>query len=306
MPQPLPQPLPQADHVLAIEVNPNLIGFLFTDRDGDTLRVFCYYTNGDTSQFDVPVDENLEAVTDLFSRLKMEESGSSVIVDEMIHNGYHTLAGWLVGSSMVKDDLVEGRVYVKSGGKHWLYTFISMPDRVFPPFNADLSQLPWQVVWKTQELEVLQYGSPGETKHRFAIRTVVNEGNVARLVKAAKALTNPVSKPVSPPAAVPGKQKERSSRFLYLNLGVMLLTLGLMAGWALHPNLHVGDRGGESTASANNYYLLNNHQIIGPYSLKSVVEISASGLLKGETLCRADNSTEWVNIASLIPAKSKQ
>src|SRR6185295_4746941 len=77
---------------LGIEINPQRVGVLLTDHIGDTLRLFCFYTNATVSQVDVPADENRENLSALFVTLSMEETCSSFILDEV----------------------VQGRLYVKS------------------------------------------------------------------------------------------------------------------------------------------------------------------------------------------------
>jgi hypothetical protein len=55
---------------VGIEMNPKLIGALLTDQVDNTLRVFCFYTSGRLSQFDVPAAENQDNWHSLFSWMK--------------------------------------------------------------------------------------------------------------------------------------------------------------------------------------------------------------------------------------------
>lgn len=126
----------QVKKIMGLEVNPKLVGALFTERLEKTLRVFCFYTNGNTSQFDVPAEENVDNMHHFFSKLKMDATCSSVIVDEV----------------------VQGRIYVNTEQDYWLYTLLSTPGNGLPPFNADLCNLPWKTCWRSQEAEILELG----------------------------------------------------------------------------------------------------------------------------------------------------
>ena len=70
---------------IGIEVNPKLVGALFTDKVGSLLRVFCVYTNGETSQFDVAEENNRESLRGLLAALNTEETCTSLILDEVVH-----------------------------------------------------------------------------------------------------------------------------------------------------------------------------------------------------------------------------
>jgi len=49
------------------------------------------------------------------------------------------------------------------------------------------------------------------------------------------------------------------------------------------------------------YYLLQNRQISGPYSVKTITDLNTGGLLNATTMCRAENSTEWISLNKVIP-----
>ena len=77
---------------MGIEVNPKLVGALFTDKIGDTLRVYCYYTTGETSQFDVPEEDNRENLRSLLATLNTEETCTSLIQDEVVQGRVYVQA----------------------------------------------------------------------------------------------------------------------------------------------------------------------------------------------------------------------
>ncbi|MDD5139579.1 MAG: hypothetical protein PHY43_04865 [Verrucomicrobiales bacterium] len=266
-------------NVIGIEINPKFVGALFTERIENSLRVFCFYTNGETSQFDMPADENLGNLQNFHSKLNMDEACSSVIVDEV----------------------VQGRVYVSSEGSHWLYTLLSTPGNVLPPFNADICNLAWQCCWRSQTADVLEYGKPGDPVHCFAIRTQISENDATRLVKDSNAFTNPLS-----------VQKKQPHRWLYLNIGAVLAFLGILIVLTLFHSFKKSANDSvqssvttEATAETrdNSFYLLYNHQISGPYAMKIITSMNAGGLLNSETMCRPENSAEWISLATLFPSQ---
>ena len=264
-----------------IEINPKFVGALFTERVEKTLRVFCFYTNGCTSQFDVPAEENSDNLQHFFSTLKMDATCSSVIIDEV----------------------VQGRIYVNNEVTHWLYTLLSTPGNKLPSFNADICDLPWQICWRSQEADILEYGQPGASVHCFAIRTQISENDAWRLVKGAKAFTNPVS-----------LAKRQPHRWLYFNLALVLVSLGILIalttvytfkGSNSKPvEMEVGKPA--ITDPSLGYYLLQNRQISGPYSVKTITDLNTGGLLNATTMCRAENSTEWISLTKVIPVATPQ
>lgn len=260
---------------IGIEINPKLVGALFTDRIGSTLRVFCFYTNGETSQFDVPAEDNCESLGGLLVALNAEETCTSLILDEV----------------------VQGRVYVKTGDKHWLYTVLRSPGQIPPPLNADIADLPWQKVWQSHESEVLRYAQPDSSERCLAVRTLINENDASRLVRAARAFTAPVS--------IPRKQP---TRLVHVYAGLMLLLLGATLATTIfyasrQPRLVAAAppapiEQARTASDTGEFYLLSNHKISGPYPAKIVTEMNAGGLLNDETLCRPASSTEWGRVAA--------
>lgn len=263
---------------MGIEINPKLVGALFTDKIGDTLRIFCFYTNGETSQFDVPHEDNRDSLRSLLSTLNTEETCTSLILDEV----------------------VQGRVYVQANNQHWLYTLLRSPGNIPPPLNADIADLPWQVCWRSHEAEVLRYHRPDDSERCLAIRTRIGENDAARLVKTSKAFTHPVS--------IPRKQPQR---WLHLNLAMALLALGVLAAATLFYTFKQSHRAAaaapvaavqaKALPAAPGYFLLYNHRISGPYPAKVIADMNAGGLFNDETLCRPENSMEWGKLVAAFP-----
>lgn len=262
---------------MGIEINPKLVGALFTDRIGDSLRLFCYYTNGEVSQFDVPEEENRESLRGLLAMLNTEETCTSLIQDEV----------------------VQGRVFIQSGKDHWLYTVLRSPGQIPPPLNADIADLPWQVCWRSFEAEVLRYAQPDGPERCMAIRTHINESDASRLVRTSKAFTNPVSTP-----------RKQPQRWLQAYLGAALLGLILVVGGTFFYTFKQNHGPLSSSTSiartkagpdGGEYYLLYNHKISGPYPAKIISDMSAGGLFNDDMMCRPENSTEWGKLATAFP-----
>lgn len=260
---------------IGININPRLLGVLLTDRVGNTLRIFCYYTNGRTSQFDVPAEENSGSRHELFSALNIEPTCISVIHDAAI----------------------QGRIHVKTDNQHWLYTLLNSPGSQLP-LNADVTDLPWQVVWRSPEMEALQYRPEEDGEWSYAIRARIHESNADRLVKDFQLFTNPVS-----PA------RKQPQRWVHLNLGLMLLAVALVAAGTLYYTFKSGGHLARSAAAApthaqhaqGGYYLLYHHQISGPYAAPVLADMNAAGLFNPETMCRAEKSTVWDKLVNDFP-----
>ena len=264
---------------MGIEVNPKLVGALFTDKIGDSLRIFCYYANGEISQFDVPEDDNRESLRGLLASLNTDETCTSLIQDEV----------------------VQGRVFVQSGKDHWLYTVLRCPGQIPPPLNADIADLPWQVCWRSFEAEVLRYSQPDGPERCMAIRTHINENDASRLVRTSKAFIRPVS--------IPRKQPQR---WLHAYVAIALLAVGSVVGGTLYYTFRqshatvtatkpAADAPAKVIADGGEYYLLYNHKISGPYPAKVIADMSIGGLFSEDTMCRPGNSTEWNRIAAVFP-----
>jgi len=270
----------KSSHTIGIEINPKLLGVFFADRIGDTLRMFCFYTNNAISQFDVPAAENQDNLRAIFSKFQMEETCTSIIMEEA----------------------VQGRIYLKHDDRHWSYTMLKSPVNTMPPLNADLAELDWTIVWRTQDLEVLRFGLPGDAEHCYAIRTQISEADSHRLMKNSNAFTQPVS-----------PRRKKSRRWLYVNLAAAALVVSIVIGAAIiqtvrennHPPVQTG-AASFAPAPAAGYYLLSNHQISGPYALKVIADMKNGGLLGAGTMFRAENSADWSKLEELpLNSKSK-
>lgn len=269
-------------NVIGFEINPKFVGALFTERGDDYLRVFCFYLNGEVANFELPALDNMDSLRHFFSALKMEETCSSMIVDQVI----------------------QSRFYVRSHDKFWLYTVLSSPGNVITTNNSDICNLPWRVCWRSQEAEILQYGGSSRSLPCYAIRTVISEGDATRLVKESKAFTSPVI-----------VRKKRSSRRLVLGGIAAALFLGIsavVAGSLITNQKHEAPppvpapvaqpaRPVAKQPVAEKYYLLNDRQITGPYTPAGIADMKACGLLKPGTLCRPENAIEWTSLDTVFP-----
>lgn len=264
-----------ASNTIGIEINPNLIGAMFTERVGNTLRFFCFYTNSQISQFDVEADQNKEPLNSLFSKLKMEETCTSLILDEV----------------------VQGRLFVQEKGQLSVYTFLKSFGETLPPLNADLAAYHWNVIWRAQETEILECADERTGKGCYAIRTQISQNDAAQLMMASKAFSNPISKP-------------RTKKFNWraLTIGVLLAFLALFIASTIYFASKQSSQVAPPTATAVvsavqgnglNYFLLCDHKISGPFPAKVVSAMNASGLLPADALYRPENSNDWLKIADL-------
>ena len=262
---------------LGIEINPQRVGVLLTDHIGDTLRLFCYYTNATVSQVDVPAEGNRDNLSALFVTLSMEETCSSFILDEV----------------------VQGRLYVKSEDKHWLYTLLKSAQGTLPALNADLAGLPWRIAWLSRDTQVLEYGWPGEGEHCFCIRKEISEEDATRLVKNSKAFIKPSS--------TPRKQKPaRSSASLILAMLASAMLNSVAVIYAVEQEGHAPAQPAAASPASpaapqpSGFYVLYNHQISGPFPAKTIADLNISGLFAQDVLCRAEGATDWLKPADAI------
>jgi hypothetical protein len=261
---------------IGIEINPKLVGVLLTEKMGGTLRLFCYYVSAEISQFDVPAEENEGNLQSLLASLNLEGTCTSLILDEV----------------------VQGRIYIQADNQYWLYTLLKSTVDTLPPMNADIGELPWLVIWRSQEAEVIQYGQIGDPEHCFALRSHVSETTAVRLMKHSKAFLNPVSVP-----------RIKTYRRPYLKIAVAVLTAGALLVAALTCFFKVKNNSASqqepsaqimAPVSTNaTCYLLFKHQISGPYPANVVEVMNGGGLLSPDTLWRADKSSDWVKLSEL-------
>lgn len=267
---------------IGIEINPTQIGALFTSTDVDQIRLFCYYTNGTVSQFDMPAEENMENLRQLFDTLKMEPTCTSLILPEA----------------------VQGRVFINKNGQDWLYTILKSPGQVAPPLNSDIANQDWQRAWKGPDAEILYHTNPNGAGRSYAIRSEISSNDAARLMQSSRAFSKPVS---------PRFKTARNRLNTYLLLSLIGLSL-LSTATACYRT------GGRETSSASvprlfaapatsgpGYYLLYAHRISGPFPAKVVTDLVAAGLINNETMCRADGASDWTKVSDLVataaPAK---
>jgi hypothetical protein len=62
---------------------------------------------------------------------------------------------------------------------------------------------------------------------------------------------------------------------------------------------------GVVAAPVEKCFLLYNHRIAGPFPADVVAGLHNAGLLNEETLCRPENSTEWMKISEVPLLKPK-
>ena len=268
--------------VHALEINADMIGALFTDRVGDRLRVFCFYLNGDTGQFDVPADENRDSLHSLFARLDMVGQCTSVILEKV----------------------VRGRIYVEREGSLHCYTLLATAGNVLPSLNVEIYDLPWKTVWASQEAEVLRLSGGGHAAHCYAIRSPVNDVEAPALYRSSNAFVNPQSVP------------ETFSRpHLWVRqaavAGMLAVTLGL--GWWLGFRAGKGTGAGHVAArevktlvadADSKAQMLARQNITGPYTMPELARMNADGKLPADALFRLEGSTEWVSLRDLPGANA--
>jgi hypothetical protein len=263
--------------VQALEINATMVGALFTDRQGDRLRVFCFYLNGDTGQFDVPADENSDSLHSLFAKLDMVDQCTSIILEKV----------------------VRGRVYAEREGNLHSYTLLSTPGDVLPPLNAEICDLPWKIVWSSQEAEVLRLVGVGRAAHCYAIRSPVNDVDAPALYRSSNAFVNPVS--VTEKISSPNHWVRQA-------VAAALLALAVGMGWWLGyrtgkgvPVEHVMAREVKNlvTVPETKAQMLANRAITGPFTLAELARLNTEGKIPAEAMFRVEGSTEWVPLRDM-------
>ena len=110
-----------------VEINPKIVGAIFTDIVGESLRVFCLYVNGDTFQCVVPAQENQQNIATIFAQLDMPDNCTSLIAERM----------------------VQGRLYAQDDKAAWMYTLLATDGSRSPGLSSHLHRLAWKCVWRT-------------------------------------------------------------------------------------------------------------------------------------------------------------
>ena len=152
---------------------------------------------------------------------------------------------------------------------------------------------------------MLHYGQLGDPEHCFALRSQITEGDAARLIKNSKAFTNPIS--------IPRKKVYRQPSYLKIATALLVATAMVAAtlAYAFSRNNHadaapvaVPVQAAPVVSTTGGCYLLYKHQISGPFPLKAVADMNAAGVLNADTLCRLENSTDWIKPADLTASRS--
>ena len=266
--------------IQAMEVNASLVGALFTDQDDSRLRVFCFYTNGSTSSFDVPSEANLDSLHRLFARLDMVDKCTSVILEKV----------------------VQGRIYVEQQGELFSYTLLASHGNTLPPITAAICELPWKRVWSSHEVEVLELGAVGKELHCYAVRSPVNDVETASIYRSSCAFLNP---------AAPIHKTLRHPVYAVAGAAAALLVLGaslyLGFGYSKATNTPVvRARPAPETAKVSEIHvqMLLERQISGPFAIQELIGKAGKGEISSGALFRVEGATEWIPLEKLRSIES--
>ena len=258
-----------------IEINPKLVGAIFTDTTDDVLRVFCLYVNGDTHEFDVPVEENHESIHALYAQLDMLDKCNSAIVDQV----------------------VQGRIYTQDDKSCWMYTLLATQGSCAPRLNASIHLLRWKKVWAAKGTDVLLLGSRSRRNYCYAVRTEITEEHLREMLKQSRAFVHPVPRATRRTLPV-------------ATLVTLLLAGGALAGGSTW--FHFRDRSplvvhatpAKRPASAPkpvaptnaNYYVLAGGKIQGPLPAVSIRKLRETGEVALEALVRREGELDWCKL----------
>jgi hypothetical protein len=269
----------------AVEINPSMVGALFTDRNGDQVRLCVYYANGDTVQFEVPEHENRESLQNLFSKLDMASGCTSVILEKV----------------------VRGRVYGERDGKLQLYTLLATAGDELPAIQANICDLPWQVVWASTEAEVLRLTDPKRDWDCYAIRSLVSPVDAEKLYRSAHAFVKPLTMPAQ-------KQSFSLAASHLVTAALLLVAVGL--GWFLghQSNKDMPVQAAELPVRQSavpvveapkaspdlQVQMLSDRKITGPFTLAEVQSMKSEGKLPADAVFRTQGATEWVSLGDVF------
>jgi hypothetical protein len=276
---------PSAHKIHAIEINPNMVGALFTDRVGERMRLCVYYVNGDTVQFDVPEHENRNSLQNLFTQLDMASGCTSVILEKV----------------------VRGRVYGERTGNLHLYTMLATEGAELPPIQANICDLPWKVVWASTEAEVLRLTDPKHDWDCYAIRSSVSPVDAEKLYRSANAF-------VSPHTVVAKTQSFKMAASHLVTAALLVIAVGL--GWVLGYQSNKGITvvatelpapqsavvaAAERPVAPSDLpvQMLSERSITGPFPLAEIKVMQAEGKLPADAVFRPAGGTEWVSLGEL-------
>lgn len=267
--------------VNALEINADMIGALFTDRVGDRLRVFCFYVNGDTGQFDAPLAENCDSLHSLFAKLDMVGQCTSVVLEKV----------------------VRGRIYVENNGALHSYTLLATPGVALPSLNAEIHNLPWKTIWASQEADILRLNGGGGATHCYAIRSPVNDVEAPALYRSSNAFLEPQS------ATEKGGGVYQWGRQAAV---VAVMAAVFCLGWWLgHSENGTGAQRVAAreitktkiTANAQSQaQMLANRAITGPYTMAELGQMNQDGKIPADAMFRVVGSTEWVSFRDMTTA----
>lgn len=266
--------------VLGIELNPKLIGALFTDQVDDTVRLFCYFNNGETAQFEIPAAQNRENLMSFYATLKIDETCTCMIVP----------------------DVVMGRMYARHNDRHYLYTVFKSKAGTACALDTNIISAGWPVIWQMPGIEILQAASSGRKPSSIAIRTQVGETDATRMMSESRVFTQPTTKIHRP---------RRSLVPVYFTIA--FLVLGAFAGGAIYYNFWanrkpvdpepVFSQAAPVEPGEQNIFLLFDHRISGPYSAESIYQLTSAGMLPTQALWRPENGNEWKKLPELNSTK---
>jgi len=267
--------------VNALEINAAMIGALFTDRVGERLRVFCFYVNGDTGQFDAPLAENCDSLHSLFAKLDMVGQCTSVVLEKV----------------------VRGRIYVESNGALHSYTLLATPGVALPSLNAEIHNLPWKTVWASQEADILRLNGGGGATHCYAIRSPVNDVEAPALYRSSNAFLEPQS----------ATERTGSISHWARQAAVVAMVVSIFGmGWWLGRSQtspavqRVAAR--EITKAKvvvgvqSQVQMLANRAITGPFTMQELGQMNQDGKLPADAMFRVVGSTEWVPFRDISSA----
>lgn len=266
--------------VQAIEINASMIGALFTDRSDNQLRIFCFYFNGDTGEFDVPEESNRDSLHSLFAKLDMVDKCTNVILEKV----------------------VRGRIYVEREGGLFSYTLLAALGDVHPLLDTNTCNLPWETVWASSEAEVLRVAGVGQAKHCYAIRSPVKEVDVAALYRTSRAFVNP--KPVV--KKITGVHSNAVRQGVIVALLVIVVGLSWLMGYSMGNNAPalpatMPELEAASSAVETKVHMIFAQAITGPYTMTELSRMNAAGKLPAEAMFRVVGNSEWKHFVQLSP-----
>lgn len=259
-----------------LEINPKLVGAIFTDATEDALRVFCIYVNGDTHEFELPIDDNRESLHALYAQLDMLDKCDSAIVESV----------------------VQGRVYAQDDKTCWMYTILATSGSCAPDVRANIHHLPWKRVWTAKGTEVLRLGRRGRGNYCYAVRTEITDEDLRQTLKRARAFLNPVPPPM------------RRTVPVAMLLGLLGVAL-LLTGGATWYHLRKPDVVARASplprpqtlafkVAEAKFQLLAEGKIEGPVTWATLVEWQQLGRVKPDSLVRPQGELDWRRFGDLL------